>query len=104
MNMEQIEFILQETEKQLAVNNKARLIQPKACQSCNNFINLGWEKDPLHPLNSLLKAECETMFGLCELKDKKLFGDQICEKFKIHRILDGKADLQNINNRPQRKQ
>jgi len=98
--MEQIEFILLETARQEVVKIKGRLTQPKACQSCSSFINLGWEKDPLHPLNALLKTECETMVGLCELKDKKLFGNQICEKFKIHRILDGKTDLQNITNRP----
>lgn len=98
--MEQIEFILLETEKQEVVKKQHRLTQPKSCQSCSNFINLGWGKDPLHPLNKLLKTECKTMIGLCELKDEKLFGDQLCEKFKIHIILEGKTDLQNINNRP----
>lgn len=99
--MEQIEFILLEAEKQEVVKIRGRLSQPKACQSCNSFINIGWEKDPLHPLNALLKKECETMVGLCELKGKKkVFGNQLCEKFKIHKILDGKADLHNITNRP----
>lgn len=98
--MEQIEFVLLETEKQEVAKSKHRLTQPKSCQSCNNFINLGWEKDPLHPLNALFKKECETMFGLCQLKDKKLFGNQLCEQFNIHIILDGKADLHNITNRP----
>lgn len=99
--MEQIEFVLLETEKQEVVKIKGALSQPKSCQSCDYFINIGWEKDPLHPLNALFKKECETMVGLCELKDKKkLFGNQICEKFKIHKILEGKTDLYNISNRP----
>ncbi|MBU77674.1 MAG: hypothetical protein CMK63_11840 [Pseudoalteromonadaceae bacterium] len=98
--MEQLEFILLEAGQQDAVKGKDRSTQPKACQSCSNFINLGWEKYPLHPLNEMLKTECETMVGLCELKDKKLFGNQICGKFKIHIILDGNTDLQNISNRP----
>ena len=99
--MEQIEFILLESENQEVVKTKDRLSQPKACESCNSFINIGWEKDPLHPLNALFKTECETMIGLCELKGKKkVFGNQICEKFKIHSILNGKAYLHNITNRP----
>jgi hypothetical protein len=99
--MEQIEFILLEAEKQEVVKTRDRLSLPKACDNCDYFINIGWENDPLHPLNALLKTECKTVVGLCELKDKKkLFGNQLCEKFKIHKILDGKTDLYNISNRP----
>lgn len=97
--MEQIKLVLFDHQDLNISDVKNKITQPKSCQSCGKFINLGWEKDPKHQLNSVLKMECETMIGICELKEEKVFGTQICKKFKLHQMFEGKALLEDINNR-----
>jgi len=79
--MEQITMDLMAAEPEAipVVNMNKALCLPKSCESCANFVYIGWELDSL---KTVFGKPCETQVGICKSKNQKLFGSYICDEFK----------------------
>ena len=79
--MEQITMDLMAADPEAipVVNIDKVLSLPKACETCANFVYIGWEPDSL---KTVFGKPCETQIGICKSKNQKLFGSYLCDEFK----------------------
>lgn len=79
--MEQITMDLMAVEPEVIsiANIDKALALPIACESCVNFVYIGWEADEL---KTAFGKTLETQIGICKVKNQKLFGSYVCDSFK----------------------